>query len=193
MNPQKLYLGDEFSPSMLKHPYVSPLFAEHFEHLPPIMVQSGGCESLRDEIEALHQKINQSKTSFIHNEVYQVSLSLSLYVVPHSHLSLGYGSCVPSIPSWKIGRRSHCKYRLVGKTGGINDFQVSSQASASCIIYILGGSSKRPDPVKPSKAGYPSSASIWATPSQYPRLGYTLYGSITPFLYIYPLLKTRGT
>ncbi|KAI8099121.1 alpha/beta hydrolase fold-domain-containing protein [Halteromyces radiatus] len=71
MNPQRLYLGDDCTPANLKHPYVSPLFADHFEHLPPIMIQSGGCESLRDEIDAIYQKINQSKTTFIHNEVYQ--------------------------------------------------------------------------------------------------------------------------
>ncbi|KAI9302272.1 alpha/beta hydrolase fold-domain-containing protein, partial [Cunninghamella echinulata] len=70
MNPQELYLGPNFSKSMLLHPYVSPLHAENFDYLPPIMIQSGGCESLRDEIDALQKKISQSKSTFLHNEVY---------------------------------------------------------------------------------------------------------------------------
>ncbi|CAO3640770.1 unnamed protein product [Cunninghamella blakesleeana] len=70
INPQELYLGPNFSKSMLQHPYVSPLHADNFDYLPPIMVQSGGCESLRDEIDALQIKISQSKSTFLHNEVY---------------------------------------------------------------------------------------------------------------------------
>lgn len=72
INPQELYLGPNFSKSMLRHPYVSPLYADNFDYLPPIMIQSGGCESLRDEIDALQKKISQSKSTFLHNEVYDV-------------------------------------------------------------------------------------------------------------------------
>lgn len=86
MNPQELYLGPNFSKSMLLHPYVSPLHAENFDYLPPIMIQSGGCESLRDEIDALQKKISQSKSTFLHNEVYDVIytyLYIYIYIFIH--------------------------------------------------------------------------------------------------------------
>ena len=72
MNPANLYLGTERAPSMVRHPYVSPIFADNFENLPPIIIQSGGCESLRDEIHDLVTKIAASKTTLIHHEEYEV-------------------------------------------------------------------------------------------------------------------------
>ncbi|ORX57513.1 hypothetical protein DM01DRAFT_260803 [Hesseltinella vesiculosa] len=71
MNPQPMYLGEDYTTEMLKHPYVSPLYADHFENLPPIMVQSGSCEPLRDEIAHLAQRIQDSISSFVHHEVYE--------------------------------------------------------------------------------------------------------------------------
>ncbi|KAI7858293.1 alpha/beta hydrolase fold-domain-containing protein [Circinella umbellata] len=71
MNPANLYLGTERAPSMVRHPYVSPIFADNFENLPPIIIQSGGCESLRDEIRDLVTKIAASKTTLIHHEEYE--------------------------------------------------------------------------------------------------------------------------
>ncbi|KAI8074735.1 alpha/beta hydrolase fold-domain-containing protein [Gongronella butleri] len=71
LNPQPMYLGPEYTQDMLRHPYVSPLYADNFEHLPPIMIQSGGCEPLRDEIKHLYQRINESNTTFAHHEVYE--------------------------------------------------------------------------------------------------------------------------
>ncbi|KAI9478512.1 MAG: alpha/beta hydrolase fold-domain-containing protein [Benjaminiella poitrasii] len=68
MNPAQLYLDD---PSLARHPYVSPIFAEHFDHLPPILIQSGGCESLRDEICDLTEKIRKSKNTMVHHEIYE--------------------------------------------------------------------------------------------------------------------------
>jgi acetyl esterase/lipase len=68
MNPAHLYLTDI---SLVKHPYVSPVFADNFDDLPPILIQSGGCESLRDEIADLTRKIKNSKSTLIHHEIYQ--------------------------------------------------------------------------------------------------------------------------
>ncbi|KAL0076172.1 alpha/beta hydrolase fold-domain-containing protein [Phycomyces blakesleeanus] len=70
-NPAFHYLGAEQYKTMRKHPYVSPLFAENFENLPPLLFQSGGCEALRDEIRAIVEKIKASKTSSVHYEEYE--------------------------------------------------------------------------------------------------------------------------
>ncbi|KAI9244583.1 alpha/beta hydrolase fold-domain-containing protein [Phascolomyces articulosus] len=71
MNPANLYLGAERVSSMVRHPYVSPVFADNFENLPPLIIQSGGCESLRDEINDLVIKIAATKTTLIHHEEYE--------------------------------------------------------------------------------------------------------------------------
>lgn len=72
MNPAHLYLGREEAATMVRHPYVSPIFAESFEGLPPLLIQSGGCESLRDEINDLVSKIGATKTTLVHHEEYEV-------------------------------------------------------------------------------------------------------------------------
>lgn len=68
MNPAQLYLNNL---NLVTHPYVSPIFADNFNHLPPILIQSGGCESLRDEITDLTRKIKQSASTVIHHEIYE--------------------------------------------------------------------------------------------------------------------------
>ncbi|KAI8146648.1 Alpha/Beta hydrolase protein [Fennellomyces sp. T-0311] len=71
-NPAVLYLGAEKAArGMARHPYVSPLFAESFENLPPLLIQSGGCESLRDEINDLVNKLGATKTTLVHHEEYE--------------------------------------------------------------------------------------------------------------------------
>ncbi|KAI9029668.1 alpha/beta hydrolase fold-domain-containing protein [Phycomyces nitens] len=71
LNPALHYLGIEQYKHMTKHPYVSPLFADSFENLPPLLFQSGGCEALRDEIRAIVEKIKASKTTSVHYEEYE--------------------------------------------------------------------------------------------------------------------------
>lgn len=68
MNPAFLYLDDQ---ELVRHPYVSPIFAENFDNMPPMLIQSGGCESLRDEITDLTQKIKKSKSTMVHHEIYE--------------------------------------------------------------------------------------------------------------------------
>ncbi|KAI9318804.1 alpha/beta hydrolase fold-domain-containing protein [Dichotomocladium elegans] len=70
MNPVQLYLGPD-RVAMVRHPYVSPVFADNFEGLPPLLIQSGGCESLRDEINDLVSKIAATRTTLIHHEEYE--------------------------------------------------------------------------------------------------------------------------
>jgi acetyl esterase/lipase len=66
----KMYLGEQRYPYMLTHPYVSPLYAQNFNNLPPILLQAGGCECLHDEIQELATRIAQSN-SYVQLEVYE--------------------------------------------------------------------------------------------------------------------------
>ncbi|KAG2190057.1 hypothetical protein INT46_007936 [Mucor plumbeus] len=68
MNPAHLYLNDQ---DLVKHPYVSPIYADSFSNMPPMLIQSGGCESLRDEICDLTIKIKNSKSTMVHHEIYE--------------------------------------------------------------------------------------------------------------------------
>ncbi|GAA5892928.1 hypothetical protein JCM8208_004127 [Rhodotorula glutinis] len=54
MHPVKCLLGDQID-MYLTHPYVSPLFGK-FEGLPPLLIQAGDAEVLRDEITLLAHK-----------------------------------------------------------------------------------------------------------------------------------------
>ncbi|GAA5921592.1 hypothetical protein JCM3775_003121 [Rhodotorula graminis] len=54
MHPVKCLLGDQID-KYLTHPYVSPLFGK-FEGLPPLLIQAGDAEVLRDEITLLAHK-----------------------------------------------------------------------------------------------------------------------------------------
>ncbi|KAI8641308.1 alpha/beta hydrolase fold-domain-containing protein [Parasitella parasitica] len=68
MNPAHLYLDD---PNLVRNPYVSPIFADNFRNMPPMLIQSGGCESLRDEISDLTTKIKNSKSTMVYHEIYE--------------------------------------------------------------------------------------------------------------------------
>ncbi|KAF8078986.1 Alpha/Beta hydrolase protein [Lyophyllum atratum] len=54
MNPIALYLGQRME-EYLTHPYASPLFG-NFEGLPPLLIQVGDAEVLRDEVTLLARK-----------------------------------------------------------------------------------------------------------------------------------------
>ncbi|KXN88868.1 Monoterpene epsilon-lactone hydrolase [Leucoagaricus sp. SymC.cos] len=54
MNPIALYLGEQME-KYLTHPYASPLFGT-FEGLPPLLIQAGDAEVLRDEVALLAHK-----------------------------------------------------------------------------------------------------------------------------------------
>lgn len=90
MNPAHLYLGREEAATMVRHPYVSPIFAESFEGLPPLLIQSGGCESLRDEINDLVSKIGATRTTLVHHEEYEVDIYKD-----HAVDQIVVSSCIP--------------------------------------------------------------------------------------------------
>ncbi|KAF9055922.1 Alpha/Beta hydrolase protein [Panaeolus papilionaceus] len=64
MNPIALYLGDR-TEEYLTHPYASPLFGD-FKGLPPLLIQAGDAEVLRDEIGLLAHKATLSGVEVRH-------------------------------------------------------------------------------------------------------------------------------
>ncbi|CAG8521780.1 9798_t:CDS:2 [Acaulospora morrowiae] len=70
IHPVKLYLNPyEERSNLVNHPYVSPLFGD-LHDLPPILIQCGDSEVLRDEIYLLAHKASQTGTTFVQHEVY---------------------------------------------------------------------------------------------------------------------------
>ncbi|OZJ01454.1 hypothetical protein BZG36_05566 [Bifiguratus adelaidae] len=67
-HPTRMYLGAEQYPHLQRHPYVSPLFAPDLTRLPPMLVQSGSAECLRDEIREMAKRLKEAKTWCEHEE-----------------------------------------------------------------------------------------------------------------------------
>ncbi|CAI2180519.1 6031_t:CDS:2 [Funneliformis geosporum] len=71
LHPVKLYLHPhEERAKLVTHPYVSPLFGD-LNHLPPLLIQCGDSEVLRDEIYLLAHKASETGTTFVQHEVYE--------------------------------------------------------------------------------------------------------------------------
>ncbi|KAL0951651.1 hypothetical protein HGRIS_008331 [Hohenbuehelia grisea] len=68
MNPVSLYLGDHME-RFLTHPYASPLFGD-LRGLPPLLIQAGDAEVLRDEISLLAHKATLAGVDVRH-ELYE--------------------------------------------------------------------------------------------------------------------------
>ncbi|KAJ3778258.1 Alpha/Beta hydrolase protein [Lentinula raphanica] len=68
LNPVSLYLGDHMEKYMT-HPYASPLFGD-FTGLPPLLIQAGDSEVLRDEITLLAHKASLAGVEVRH-ELYE--------------------------------------------------------------------------------------------------------------------------
>jgi acetyl esterase/lipase len=68
LNPVGLYLGDDIE-KYLTHPYASPLFGD-FRGLPPLLIQAGDSEVLRDEITLLAHKASLAGVDVQH-ELYE--------------------------------------------------------------------------------------------------------------------------
>jgi len=68
LNPIACYLGEHME-KYLTHPYASPLFGD-FKGLPPMLIQAGECEVLRDEITLLAHKATLSGVEVRH-ELYE--------------------------------------------------------------------------------------------------------------------------
>ncbi|TCD68296.1 hypothetical protein EIP91_011155 [Steccherinum ochraceum] len=68
MNPVACYLGEHME-KYLTHPYASPLFGD-FTGLPPLLIQSGDAEVLRDEVTLLAHKATLAGVEIRH-ELYE--------------------------------------------------------------------------------------------------------------------------
>jgi acetyl esterase/lipase len=68
LNPVSLYLGDGMA-KYLTHPYASPLFGD-MRGLPPLLIQAGEAEILRDEITLLAHKATLAGVQVQH-ELYE--------------------------------------------------------------------------------------------------------------------------
>ncbi|KAF5323605.1 hypothetical protein D9611_005577 [Ephemerocybe angulata] len=68
MNPVALYLGEHME-KYLTHPYVSPLFGD-MTGLPPLLIQAGDAEVLRDEVALLAHKASLAGVQVKH-ELYE--------------------------------------------------------------------------------------------------------------------------
>ncbi|KIM88920.1 hypothetical protein PILCRDRAFT_813921 [Piloderma croceum F 1598] len=68
LNPVGLYLGEDID-KYLTHPYASPLFGD-FKGLPPLLIQAGDAEVLRDEITLLAHKATLAGVEVQH-ELYE--------------------------------------------------------------------------------------------------------------------------
>ena len=85
MNPIALYLGENIE-MYLTHPYASPLFGD-FKDLPPLLIQAGDAEVLRDEIMLLAHKATLAGVQVRH-ELYEDAVSF-FYVFSLSASYLG--------------------------------------------------------------------------------------------------------
>jgi hypothetical protein len=68
LNPVNCYLGEHME-RYLTHPYASPLFGD-FAGLPPLLIQAGEAEVLRDEITLLAHKARRAGVAVRH-EIYE--------------------------------------------------------------------------------------------------------------------------
>jgi hypothetical protein len=98
MDPVACYLGSNME-LYLTHPYASPLFGD-FTGLPPMLIQAGESEVLRDEVTLLAHKATLSGVQVMH-ELYEdaVRLRASDFVPPFlidARLSIT-DSCIPSV------------------------------------------------------------------------------------------------
>ncbi|WVQ83848.1 hypothetical protein IAT38_005992 [Cryptococcus sp. DSM 104549] len=69
LNPVGCYLGPQGISKYLTHPYASPLFGD-FHNLPPMLIQSGDSEVLRDEITLVAHKATLAGVNVTH-ELYE--------------------------------------------------------------------------------------------------------------------------
>lgn len=85
MNPIALYLGENLE-MYLTHPYASPLFGD-FKDLPPLLIQAGDAEVLRDEIILLAHKATLAGVQ-VRQELYEDAVSfLNVFSSSASYLS----------------------------------------------------------------------------------------------------------
>ena len=78
LDPIACYLGREHVDTLVTHPYASPLFGS-LDGLPPMLLQTGEVEVLRDEADLLAHKARRAGVRVVH-EVYQDAVRLGLFI-----------------------------------------------------------------------------------------------------------------
>lgn len=111
LNPVGLYLGEDIE-KYLTHPYASPLFGD-FKGLPPLLIQAGDAEVLRDEITLLAHKATLAGVEVQH-ELYEDQVRFFFRSIDHFLASAEFhccitGTCIPSLP---FPRRSPSRLHL---------------------------------------------------------------------------------
>jgi len=112
LDPITCYLGEHME-KYLTHPYASPLFG-NFSGLPPMLIQAGDAEVLRDEITLLAYKASLAGVKVRH-ELYEDAVSLCSYSQPLPGLSQDFffslHRCTYSIPThfWRSLTGRSCR------------------------------------------------------------------------------------
>jgi len=110
-DPITCYLGEHME-KYLTHPYASPLFG-NFSGLPPMLIQAGDAEVLRDEITLLAYKASLAGVKVRH-ELYEDAVSLCSYSRPPSrifsrHFLFHRYTCSIPTHSWKSLAGRSCR------------------------------------------------------------------------------------
>lgn len=84
LNPIACYLGEHME-KYLTHPYASPLFGD-FKGLPPLLIQAGDAEVLRDEITLLAHKATLAGVEVRH-ELYEDAVRCASGITVHENES----------------------------------------------------------------------------------------------------------
>lgn len=102
LHPVVMYLGDGLD-EYLTHPYASPLFG-NFDGLPPLLIQCGEAEVLRDEVMLLSLKASLAGVHVQH-EMYEDAVRIQgLRAYPTLIYLLG--PRLPGVPVSRLGQRS---------------------------------------------------------------------------------------
>ena len=100
LHPVVMYLGDGMS-QYLAHPYASPLFG-NFEGLPPMLIQCGEAEVLKDEIELLAYKASLAGVH-VQLEIFEDAVGCSLFQSYHRTFILLAGARVSILSLCRSG------------------------------------------------------------------------------------------
>lgn len=95
MNPIACYLGEHME-KYLTHPYASPLFGD-FHGLPPLLIQAGDAEVLRDEITLLAHKATLAGV-VVRHELYEDAVGGLSCHRRQTFLIVVTDTCFPVVP-----------------------------------------------------------------------------------------------
>ncbi|GAA5825728.1 hypothetical protein JCM5353_005251 [Sporobolomyces roseus] len=98
MFPPTLFLSGS-NPEDIAHPYVSPAISGDLSNLPPLLVQAGGGETLRDESALFAQRADRAGNDIVH-EVYSGGVHVFVAVMEDGIGKKG----IENVVRWEEGR-----------------------------------------------------------------------------------------